>query len=609
MSDLDLLKLPKVLSEAVEVIENSRTKLQYEHRMSIFRKLVRIFESDAPDEEKLAAIFADFEVFCVCFIRLDDQKPMFPAFWQSEVQEIIEEHRENLFIECRKIGKSALLSAYVVWRMVNRTGERAIIFAPTTQQLYVMEDVYKAIKRNRFLMEKFVGKAGTFGKEHIVFGANEAEVKSSNLALSQEADTKRGEKGTLIIVDEIELVYEDIRTFVIDDMLADAYTEKKMILVGTPKDVANPKLQDEWRLAQDDPNIGTHHIDMWEGVDQGCIAREWVSMRFRRLRIPCPWGLYRGSCGRRDNSNEKFQCVTEPKHWEGWECSEICLQNESFVAENMGEFPIFADAFIPKPFLVTSGKDDFYWEVGAEAGAKYVIGVDYGLLVNPTQIVVFKMMADELKLVYWREMPAIEPGEEAKSGTRSYDPVVAAVQDTYWRFAGTDTKSVKWLFVDATQPGLQVTHDLTKGPHKVPASKIWSNETAEKRDIKGVWFTGQYKDMMMQNWKQLVLNGKVGVPNKEPFWGKYLYEHESIKVEPAGGGTNNYLKYQPKRGATNDLVIALALGALILSDEVKKSGPFTGFVHISDRPRSFRRSMYNQPVLSEEIEYGGLFQS
>jgi hypothetical protein len=608
MSDLELLDLPRTLRDAKVVIERSITRVQYDNRVRIFRKLIEIIDADMPDEEKLARIMGDFETFCVVFVRLDDIMPMFPALWQSQVEKIIEEHKENLFIECRKVGKSALLSAYVVWRMVNYPGERVIVFAPTTQQLFVMEDIYKVVGRNDFIKKKFIGKIGTYGKEHIRFGANEAEVKSSNLALAQDADTKRGEKGSLIIVDEIELVHEDVRNFVIDDMMADSYTKKKMIMVGTPKDVANPNLEGEWRDAQEGNIVGTHHIDMWEGVRQGCIARDWVAMRFRRLRIPCPWGLFRGSCGKMDYPGELYKSETGNTHWEDWECSEICQQNESFVAENLGEFPSIAGKFFPKPFLLKCGERDYIWEVVADPGAQYVIGVDYGLLVNPTQIIVYKVLGEYLRLVYWHEMPAVKPGDESRDGTRSYDPVVRAVKDAYWRFAGEKHNQVRWLFVDATQPGLQVTHDLTKGLRPIPTHRIWANLPAENKQVKGVWFTGQYKDMMFQNYKQLIMDGKIGVPNREPFWGQFLIEHENVKVDKVEGGNANYLKYKPPRGGTIDLIVAMSLGALILSDEVKKKGPFIGYYLLSgkDRPRTSRRGA----SLTEDVsnDYRGVFQ-
>jgi hypothetical protein len=270
----------------------------------------------------------------------------------------------------------------------------------------------------------------------------------------------------------------------------------------------------------------------------------------------------------------------------------------------MGEFPTIAGKFFPKDALISCGDEDLVWEVSADPGAKYVIGVDYGLLMNPTQIIVYKVLGETLRLVYWQEMMPVEPQSDF-SGGRSYDPVVKALKEAYHRFCGPRGNQVRWLFVDATQPGLQVTHDLTKGASPIPGHRIWSNETAAKKDIKGVWFTGQYKDMMLQNYKKLMMEGNILVPKREPFWSKFMLEHENVKVDAAGGGTSNYMKYQPPRGGTIDLIVAMGLGALIGSDEVKSAGPFIGYA-ISGHRRA--RTMRRMPDLTEDIDGRGLFE-
>ena len=176
--------------------------------------------------------------------------------------------------------------------MCKEATTRAVIFAPTQDQLFIMEDIWKALKRCDYLMQTYVqpsakmGERGTYGKEYIRFGFNESEVVASNLAQSQKADSKRGNKGSLFIVDEIELVTKEVRTTVIDDMMADTYTEKKMIMVGTPKTVANPELEIEWEAYLNEPEeYGTHHIDVWDAIKQGAITRSYIKNRFKRLFV------------------------------------------------------------------------------------------------------------------------------------------------------------------------------------------------------------------------------------------------------------------------------------------------------------------------------------
>lgn len=598
------INFAEILKEAKRVVEDSSTKSQFRDRSEKLGRLGDILASDLSSTDKMAAIMSDFDLFCIVFIRLDDMRPMFPAIWQSEVVKIVEKHEENLFIEARKVGKSAILSAYCMWKMVTTPGTRIVIFAPTQDQLFVMEDVYKGFMRNSWLMDNFVrpNKGGTFGREYIRLGANESEAISSNLAQQQDADTKRGQKGSIILVDEIQSVFKGIKSVVIEPMLADAYTKKKIIMVGTPKKTINPDLENDWNVAQKSEYIGTHHVNRWDSVIQGVTTPSYVRLRFRSLHINCPWGLYHGICGKRWYPDESYSDPGGP--YDRWECDEVCMQNEDFVAEDMGEFPSIAGKFFPKPYMHACGDPRAVWLTHAMPGEQYVIGVDYGLLMNPTQIVVLRVTGNLLTLVNWREIPPVSTDEQSRSGSRSYDPVVKAVKETYARFSG-GRNQVRWLFVDATQPGLQVTHDLTKGERPIPAGRIWSNKSSENKGVKGVWFSGPYKDQMMQNYRKIIMDGRLIVPLMEPFWTKFLTEHDNVQVEPVGG-VQNYLKFQPPRGGSIDIIVALSLAALILSPEVGNASMYLGYVLMDARvPRRTKR--LPEPELTREFTEDVLF--
>jgi len=257
--------------------------MQKEHRQVIYDRLTALLlkaEKKGWTPDKLIdVIVQDFELFCVCFVRLDDQKPMFPAVWQSEVYTIIEDKIENLFILCRKVGKSAFGTAYALWRAISGSGRRIVLFAPSQKQLFMMEDIVKSIKRSQFFQDKFVmeREGGRLSVEHLIFAYSFSEIVSSNLALKQQASTKRGQKGSDLVVDEIGLIAKEIMQTVINDMMADAYTEKKMSKWGTPDLRANPDLENEWKEACEDPEIGTFHMDIWDGVEQGCICLLYTS--------------------------------------------------------------------------------------------------------------------------------------------------------------------------------------------------------------------------------------------------------------------------------------------------------------------------------------------
>jgi len=555
----------QVLVEAKKTVEEeSNTEIRFSHNYGIFKRLVEVADDCTDTIDYHARVLDDFDLFCVSYIRLDNRKPMFPSPWQSEAAAIFEQNDVNLFIEPRKIGKSALLSAYILWKMCRDDGTRAVIFAPTQDQLFIMEDIWKALKRCDYLMNEYaqlhagIGKRGTYGKEYIRFAKNESEVVASNLAQSQKADTKRGNKGSLFVVDEIELVTKEVRTTVIDDMMADAYTEKKMIMVGTPKTVANPELEIEWESYQKMPDeYGTHHMNVWEAIDTGCITNSYIKNRFRRLNIPCQWVLKKGFCGKHTYGKDA--------EIDGWKCNNCCMLNEDFVAENMGEFPKAAGKFFPKLFLEQCGTEDWPLTLKAEGGRRYVMGIDYGLLLNATQITVFEITDSIARLVFWEEISPVPPDK----GSRDYDPIIKRIKQIYHAYG----ESMYRIFPDATAAGIQVTADLCKGRGAIPSSRIYSNETAEKKEVLGVWMTGPYKHEMMQNHRQIIMDGRLKVPNSEPFWTKFLLEHDGVVVQKVQG-SSNYLKFKEPVGGKIDLLDSMALAMLSLSADVQQ--PFLG---------------------------------
>ena len=561
-----MFNLSQVIIDAKKALEeDSATDIRFNHNYAIFQRLIELAESATSDVDFHKQILKDFDLFCVAYVRLDNRKPMYPAPWQSEAARTFEEHSVNLFIEPRKIGKSAVLSAYVLWKMCKDESTRAVIFAPTQAQLFIMEDIWKALKRCDYLMQEYVQpnapmhKRGTYGKEYIRFSKNESEVVASNLAQSQKADSKRGNKGSLFIVDEIELVTKEVRTTVIDDMMADAYSEKKMIMVGTPKSIANPELELEWESYKQSPDeYGTHHINIWEAIDEGAITRSYIKNRFKRLNIPCQWVLQKGMCAPHS--------LTKDAEIDGWKCNKCCMLNDDFVAENMGEFPKSAGKFFPKLFLDACGEDTWPLNVKPEGGREYIMGIDYGLLLNPTQICVFEVQMSSARLVYWEEISPVPP----ESGTRDYDPIIKRIKEIYRDYNGQITR----IYPDATAAGIQITADLTKEPSRIPSNRIYSNETAAKKEVLGVWMTGPFKHEMMQNYRTMIMDGRLKVPKLEPYWTKFMLEHDGVVVQKVTG-TANYLKFKEPVGGTIDLLDSMALAMLHFSKEAVK--PFLGF--------------------------------
>lgn len=596
----------KLAREAWEVVETSITDAQREHRERIFGKLATVIEAmkveEVDEETAMAQIAADFELFCVCHVRLDDLKPMFPAVWQSEAVKIFENHEENLFILCRKVGKTALGTAYALWKTISTPACRLIIFAPTEQQLFMMQDVIKCLNRSPYMTEEYIRekdaphRRGRKSDERVIFGHNWSEIIPMNLAQKQIAATKRGQKGSVVIVDEIGLVLKDVQVVVIDDMMADAYSDKKMLKFGTPDKLANPELENEWRDAQNDDEIGTFTMTIWDGVEQGIIRKNYVKKRFKKLHIPCPWGQFDGICGKIWFPGQLYD---ENHHiYPNWECNECCTLNEAFVVENLGEFPQTAGRFFPKPYLEAMATSE--WDVSIpdpKPEATYVMGIDYGMIMNPTQVTVWELLNDTLVLNHWLEIPPVEPDQ--RGGKRDFDPINRRIQEIYRAYGPGVKNQIKRIFPDATAVGTQVTADLTKGEQGIPSSKIYCNETAQKRETLGVYFSGPYKSQMMTNYRKLIMDGRIKVPRRDPYFSKFMMEHDNIIVTSVE--SENYLKFKEPRGGSVDLIDSQALAALELSDEIKGEGAYLGYVAYRPPTRAERRRKPPPDILIAKV--------
>ena len=157
-----------------------------------------------------------------------------------------------------------------------------------------------------------------------------------------------------------------------------------------------------------------------------------------------------------------------------------------------------------------------------------------------------------------------------EKGSRDYDPIIKRIKEIYRDYNGQITR----IYPDATAAGIQITADLTKEPSRIPSNRIYSNETAAKKEVLGVWMTGPYKHEMLQNYRTMIMDGRLKVPKLEPFWTKFMLEHNGVVVQKVTG-TANYLKFKEPVGGTIDLLDAMALAMLHFSKEATK--PFLGF--------------------------------
>ena len=591
--------IAELLEEAKVEVQKAPTRLRYKHNHAIFSNLINVITTSSNEDDFFNRVRGNYDLYCVSHIRLDNRKPMFPAPWQSQVTNLYEKHISNFSIMCRKVGKSAHLTSYTIWKCDKDTGVQAIVFAPSDEQLLIMDDIYKCLTVNAastyfrdVLMAKESAHKGVTGgsslqKRFITFGKNGNTIRATNLSQKQEAKTKRGHKGTLFIVDEIGLVKRKIKQVVINPMMSDTYTEKKMIKIGTPEDTVDSMLKEDWVDAQANPDVSSFHMNIWEGYKQGCISKMYIKdFLFEDMRIPCMWGKIHGLCPK------QLPVEFEGKIYEGdvpepttdWTCDDCCMDNDGFVMEALGLFPEMRTKFFPMANIMACGCDDMIFGLPKNKeeveGRAFVMSVDYGHLIDFAQIGVFELIGNTLKMVYWEEVPPVMKGKMIMGESTSYLPTIRRIKSIYNNFFGCIYK----IFPDATAVGFQTTFDLTKkdpdygstGQYQpIPASRIYSNSASRKKNVLGVWMSGPYDDFLFENHRKAVLGGRFFVPRTEPFFSKFRREHDTVIVgRPTT--TRPYRTFKKPSGGSIDLLVTCALASLSLHKNTSVSRPYMG---------------------------------
>jgi len=544
----------------------------------------------------------NYTLFTLNYIKLDNMMPMFPTQWQIEAAQGYEIKDYVSGLTSRKIGKSAFLSSHAPQQAI-KSVKQIVLLAPTTQQMFVMEDIHRAVRTSDFLMDdwvypKYLGKKheGHFTQEHIEFGRNHSTISSLNLNINAGGETKRGIKGTDIYLDERQTVPKIIKTTVIGPALSDEFSRKKMMEFGTPNLKYDVDLADDFLSEQSDPLYYTLNYNWMKGLICGAISATRMKDVFKKdYKINCPFVRKWGVClpelynlGRQDmldyylgpDSNikpiddgfnlrwDRYEKIIkypgDVGYKNDWSCCKQCLMNPTFAEEYGAKFGQSTNNFYTREMLEQCFRD-YKFEQSAQRGYHYVFGVDFGKFVYHTQILVFKIVGDYLKLVYWYEVPLMTQKTENDGTPPSYWPIIHTLYDIYDKF--NEFGGVDKLYLDVNS-NMELARNIVVGDNLHPGiwmGKIYQNEPAEKRGVFGIFGTNNVinSDIKIHYQKQLI-SAKLIFPNQEEeFRKKFMWEHLNCNVEPSKAG---HLTFEPpnRAGLGIDIMDAASYAALHL---------------------------------------------
>ena len=512
------------LKKAKEVVANSTTQIQFDIRKETLNRLRNYIDLSNADEDFYAKVWNDFPVWSVSFVDDDSGNPLFPAKWQNEYANKMA-YKKYVWAMCsRKVGKSTLLAVKNLHDMCGFKPKRISCFAPTLKQDYVFDKMNKYLSTSPYLYEVFVN-AGSLTKEYIEL-TNHSSCQNRTIGMATKGELVRGEYGDIVTVDENQKIEASVMRQVIEPILADAYSEKSMRLLGTPNLFTNPNLDAEWRKWMLDSEVpesdyGFMRVDWRRGVEEGCL-------------------------------NERYVLKMKDK-----------MTPDEFAMEFEAIFPEQGSRFYDASLLNTCMDNLLFFRTTPIADKSYAMAVDYAKFVNRTQIVVgeWDRKTKKLQYVFWRE---IDPKREKID----YEIQIDIVKDIFWKLGCT------WICPDATSNQDALISILTNGANAIPPALIY--KTGERL---GYCATDVLNDTMWRNHRQQMTRGRIKVPTagatEKRFSDKWKKEHNELDVKIIRNG--QMIKLEEPVNGYKDLAVACGMLSLYIPT-TEQTRPSMGIV-------------------------------
>jgi len=508
------------------MVEESWTPKQKATREEIFERFKCYLFEATSDEDFYAKCWADFPVWCVAFLDDDSGKPLFLANWQILFNDEVQAH-DYVWANCtRKCGKSTATAAVIAHALCGPDKIRIVIFAPTHGQEFVAKKVRAYLKGNAYLANVFLENDTT----ETITMVNGSILNSRSIAISSGGTTNRGEFGDWVVVDEIQSIEQYIMDTIIYPIISDAYSRKKMILIGTPDVRINPQLQTNWDAWQESSaktlEYGFFTIDCWRAIEEGCMKPEYVLDRKSKMT------------------------------------------REDFCMEYEAKFPDTSLRFYPMSLLDSlPGKLSF--KPAPKRECQYIMTVDWAKYVNNTQIVVGEWDPIEGTLSYadWVE---INPTE----ARMNYEDQAEKVKELFWHW------NVEWINPDATSNQDALVSMLRmkiKDQPGIPDSAFYGYDRDKEPEMQKLGYRASDVSNweMWRNHKEQMLkkdaSGKgprIRVPSEgereQRFVERYKEEHHGLQA--SGARSNTIYKLEEQPGTNKDLAVAAAMMSIWLEN-------------------------------------------
>jgi len=489
--------------------------------MEIAERLKTLIETSNDDGDFYDRTWRDFPVWTLAFLDDDYQRPMFLAKWQIDFANIIDAHRYIWAFTSRKAGKSTLLASKMAHYLCGPERHRISGFAPTHRQDFVYDRARQFLVRSPYLFNHFIENENADQTDMV----NGSTFINRSISLTTKGSTARGEYGDIVYVDEIQEIEKRIKNQIIFPIVADAYSEKKIIMMGTPNAYRDPEIEATWNGWNDKSKgndiYATFRVDCWRAIDEGCLSKEYVLEQQK---------------GPNSLSPDEFK-----------------MEYEALFPDTSARwFPISVlhglrtnRAFIDKP----------------RPNRLYAMSVDWAKYNDRTQILVGEVDRDtgNMTYCYWQMY-------DPRRQTIDYEWQVEEVKRIFWLFdcewICPDTTSiqdvlVELLFMDRDQRAIPKTAMYTEEADDKPRSDVhkWGYKASTARNFE-----------MWRNHRQQMHRGRLHVPCEGPyedaFWRLYEKEHHELIATPVQ--SSQFYRLEEPQGGSKDLAVAAAMLSLYL---------------------------------------------
>lgn len=490
--------------------------------MEIATRFEELVETSSSDSEFYDRAWADFPVWTLAFLTDDYGRPMFLAKWQMDFSDIINRGKYIWAFCSRKAGKSTLLAAKMAHYLCGAEKHRISGFAPTHGQDFVYDRCRTFLTSSPYLFNRFVVNENADQTDM----RNGSSFINRSISMTTKGSTARGEYGDIVYVDEIQEIDKATKNKIIFPIIADAYSEKKIIMIGTPNVYRDPELEGTWngwiRKAKENPIYQMYQVDCWRAIDEGCLNKDYVE---------------------------------EQQHGPN------SLTADEFAMEYEAKFPDTSARWYPLTLLHSLRAPRGFLDK-PRAGKTYIMAVDWAKYFNNTQILVGEIEPSSAVMTYcyWQEY-------NPKREIVDYERQVEEVKKIFWKFDCTwicpDTTTtqdalVSMLFAaDDYNPGIPKASMYTEEDDEKPRSEVvrWGYKASTVRNYE-----------MWRNHKQQMVKGRIRVPVDGPieqnFWIKYEREHHELQA--VAQQNNQYYRLEEQPGGSKDLAVSAAMLSMYL---------------------------------------------